>query len=196
MGTELSDVRGLPVDEAGIPKPLTQSLSQRDLEQHRAKVGMVCEMLSRKYDRFGWERMDSGMKALILTDFMDALQNYPLSEIREAARRCEARDPDRMPKESHIRREIQTARQRKADRVCPPSRPEPGPARIGIPSQEDAAKIMEAAGFTAKRFDAAKHNRMAVTWEQMEAQSERREMDPDEYMTADEIAAEDRRAAG
>ena len=48
-------------------------------------VAVELEALSKKLDRFGWER-DRGTAAQdrIILDWMDALQDYPLGEIRRA----------------------------------------------------------------------------------------------------------------
>lgn len=57
----------------------------------------------RKYDKFGWDRMDEAMRRLIRIDWLAALQDYPLDEVREACRLHTIEQPNKVPNEGHIR---------------------------------------------------------------------------------------------
>jgi hypothetical protein len=107
MTTELA-TRDLPKDEkTGLTLPLSASLTSQELAQHRAMVALELEVLAKKYDRFGWER-DRGSVAhdRMITDWMDAFQDYPLDEVRSACAAAVLENPNNMPNEGHIRAEI------------------------------------------------------------------------------------------
>lgn len=71
------------------------------------------EVLAKKMDRFGWERdRNSPAHDRMILDWMDALQDYPLDEIRAACRNAVAESPNKMPNEGHIAGQIMAARQR------------------------------------------------------------------------------------
>ena len=72
------------------------------------------EILAKKFDRFGWDR-DSGTAAQdgMIRDWMDALQDYPLDEVRAACRRAVIENPNKMPNEGHVVRQILKSRNAK-----------------------------------------------------------------------------------
>lgn len=89
------------------------------------------EVLAKKFDRFGWDR-DRGSAAhdRMVCDWMDALQDYPLDEVRAACRAAVLSNPNRMPNEGHVRAEIINARKRAAAQYrAPMAQPvlQPGP---------------------------------------------------------------------
>lgn len=189
MTTEVVDVRNLPTDKDGIPIPLTQSLTPPDLKAHRAGLGMLCEFLSRKHDRFGWDRMSKQLRGEIIRDFLAALQNYPMDEVREAARECEADNPNRMPNEQHIRAKI-IAKRGRISAMARARRVEEQEPRQAA-DQEAAREIMERAGFTPQRFAAVKHRPMATSAADLALPDAGQKMRREEYMTPEEIARED-----
>ena len=142
----------LPTDsKTGLTLPLSRSLGSQDLAKHRAMVAVEMEVLAKKFDRFGWER-DRGSAAhdRMLVDWMDALQDYPLDEVKAACRAAVLSNPNKMPNEGHIRAEIVKAR---AKVVQSRPRPEPEPrAQRGDPANAD--RIMREIGFTPRRFGA------------------------------------------
>ena len=81
---------------------LTKSLSPQDLDDHRRKVGILLEVMSRKMDRYGWDKMDSGVRTILRKDGMDALADYPLQEIQAARKQWVLENPSKMPNEGHI----------------------------------------------------------------------------------------------
>lgn len=108
------------------------------------------EVIAKKFDRFGWDRdMGTAAHDRIVTDWMDALQDYPLDEIRSACRSAIITNPNRMPNEGHILAEISKAR--RAVVAARPKVAEEEPPRERV-SAEAAAAILEQAGFTPKRF--------------------------------------------
>lgn len=108
------------------------------------------EILAKKFDRFGWER-DSGSAAQdgLIVDWMDALQDYPLDEVRAACRQAVLSNPNKMPNEGHVKAEIIKARARIV--AANPKRVEPEPAREPV-GRETANAILADAGFAPKRF--------------------------------------------
>lgn len=111
---------------------------------------MELEVLAKKFDRFGWER-DRGSYAQdqMKLDWMDALQDYPLDEVREACRQAVLDNPNKMPNEGHVRNQIIAARGRKLAAL-----PKPVEAYTprATPDPERANQIMREAGFAPKTF--------------------------------------------
>ena len=102
----------LPTDAAtGLILPLSKSLGLQVLAQHRAMVALELEVLAKKHDRFGWDRdRNSPAHDRLITDWMDALQDYPLDEIQAACRAAILDNPRMMPNEGHIVAKINEAR--------------------------------------------------------------------------------------
>lgn len=151
MTTEIATgAANLPTcDRTGLTLPLSKHLGSQDLAKHRAMLAMELEYLAKKYDRFGWERdRNTPAQDRQKLDFMDALQDYPLHEVRAACKAAVIAKPDRMPNEGHIVAQILKARKahvqsipRQVENVAPISRP----------SAERAMQIMKEAGFAVKR---------------------------------------------
>jgi hypothetical protein len=121
------------------------------LAKHKATLALELEVLAKKFDRFGWDR-DRGTSAQdrLVMDWMDALQDYPLDEVKAACRRAVIERPDKMPNEGHILALIQTKRRLTAKPmpVAPVQEP-PKPRRV---SPEAAAQIMARAGYKPRQF--------------------------------------------
>lgn len=134
----------------GLTLPLSKCLGLQDLAQHRAMVAVELEVLAKKMDRFGWERdRNSPAHDRMIVDWMDALQDYPLDEIRAACREAVKARPNSMPNEGHIMSEIMKARARFLLVNRPEQKPEPPRDR---PTAERAAEIMAEVGFRPKRM--------------------------------------------
>jgi len=139
-----------PKAENGLTLPLSRSLGSQDLAQHRAMVAVELEVLAKKMDRFGWERdRNSPAHDRLVIDWMDALQDYPLDEIRAACREAVLSRPNAMPNEGHIVTKIMEARARFL-RLAP-SQPKPELEREKV-SADRAAEIMAEVGFRPQRF--------------------------------------------
>lgn len=128
---------------------LSKSLGSQDLAKHRATVAFELEVVAKKVDRFGWDR-DRGTPAhdRLLTDWMDALQDYTIKEIRSACRQAVLDRPNSCPNEGHIRKIILRERadiRRSLPKPVEPQRPAPC-------DPETAARIVAELGFTPKKF--------------------------------------------
>jgi len=153
MTTALS--ASLPTDpKTGLTLPLTRSLASPDLAKHRAMIGIELEVLAKKFDRFGWERdRNSPSHDRIVSDWMDALQDYPLAEVRAACRACVVDDPKRMPNEGAVLGRIMDARRLHVAALPRPAEP-PRFSANAVPVQDRraaAARIFAETGF-AKRI--------------------------------------------
>jgi hypothetical protein len=113
-------------------------------------VAFELEVLAKKMDRFGWER-DRGTPAhdRLVTDWMDALQDYPLSEVQAACKAAVLSNPGKIPNEGHVSQQIQMARKRHVALTVDRDNSEPERERV---SAETAANILAAAGFGPKRM--------------------------------------------
>jgi len=125
-------------------------LDSRSLDKHRALVAIELEVLAKKFDRFGWDR-DLGTPAhdRLLIDWMDALCDYPLDEVRAACRVVVQGNPNKMPNEGHIKTQIVKARAKFVVKA-----PEPD-ANFQIASpeaRERMQKMIEDVGFAPKTF--------------------------------------------
>lgn len=88
----------------GQTPPLKTSQDSRASAKHRAMVGFELEVLAKKFDRFGWNRdMGTPVHDRLITEWMDALQEFPLDEVRAACREAVLQNPNRMPNEGHVR---------------------------------------------------------------------------------------------
>ena len=108
----LQKIQQYPKDAAtGLTLPLRRSLGLQDLDRHRAMIAFELEVLAKKLDKFGWER-DRGTPAhdRLMTDWMDALQDYPLAEVQTACKACVIHQPSRMPNEGDVLAKIMDAR--------------------------------------------------------------------------------------
>ena len=114
MTTELTTGNlSLPRDSAtGLILPLSRSLGSRALTEHSAMVALELEVMAKKMDRFGWER-DRGTAAhdRLVIDWMEALRDFPLDEVRAACREWVREYPRKMPNEGDIRALVMAARE-------------------------------------------------------------------------------------
>lgn len=115
-------------------------------------VALELEVLAKKLDRFGWER-DRGSAAhdRIVSDWMDALQDYPLGEVKDACREWVTVSPRKMPNEGDILGLIGKARRTAAARFKA-SNPQPEERPRERVTAEAAARILKNTPFQVKRF--------------------------------------------
>lgn len=151
MATEITTSGSYPKASNGLTLPLSRSLGSQELARHRAMVAVELEVLAKKMDRFGWERdRNSPAHDRLVIDWMDALQDYPLDEIRRAVSDAIQERPNSMPHEGHIlaaikkRRSLIVRYEKIASPPPPPERP-----RL---SAERAAEIMAEVGLRPKTF--------------------------------------------
>ena len=109
---------------------------------------MELEVLAKKMDRFGWERdRNSPAHDRMIIDWMDALQDFPIDEIRAACRAAVVENPNKMPNEGHVVGQIMSARAKAAaafKRTAMPARPQE-PERQPLTAEQRRA-IAVAAG--------------------------------------------------
>ena len=169
MSTEIA-YRHLPKAANGLTLPLRKSLGSQALTEHRAMLALELEVLSKKVDRFGWDRdRSSPAHDRLVIDWMDALQDYPLDEVRAACRAFIAGNPNKPPHEGNILSLIEAARVRflqEQARLKPPDSEPPRPEPV---SREVAREILNGVGFTPKRFGDVAAAPMANTFEEAEA---------------------------
>jgi hypothetical protein len=116
-----------------------QSISPQECAKHRAWIGVRVEAL---LDGYWQSRPGDLVKAEILADWMDALQNFTPDEIRRACRDyLSGPDCQRKPKPGDIRALVIKARQ--AVVASLPKQPEPEPNRS---QRADPAKIADIVG--------------------------------------------------
>lgn len=110
-------------------------------------LGFELEVAAKTFDRFGWER-DRGSKAQdrLMSDWMDCLQDYPLSEVKAAIAACGDEDPKRSPNHFQVRTQIHKARAKMVRR-----NPEPGSQRERA-SADFVEAEMKRVGFAPRRF--------------------------------------------
>lgn len=152
MGNEIAG-QGLPKGANGLTLPLSKSLGSRDLQEHRAMVAMEMEILAKKTDRFGWERdRNTPAHDRLILDWMGALQDFPLDEIRAAIKAAMDEKPGRTLNEREVLFQVHKGRARqlllqRALVKAPPQYPERRPA-----TAEEARNILEQYGFAPKRM--------------------------------------------
>lgn len=140
----------LPKAQNGLTLPLSKFFASQDLAKHRAMVALELEVMAKKMDRFGWERdRNSLVHDRLVTDWMDALQDFTLDEIRAACRQAVKARPNSMPNEGHILEQITKARTDFLRMNRPPVPPEPERKRV---DPETHAAILASVGFKPQRF--------------------------------------------
>lgn len=137
-----------------VPALLTKSLTQQELDKHRADLCLVMEVMVRKYDKFGWDRMEDGMRKLIRMDWLEALQDYPLNEVREACRIHTVEQPNKVPNEGHIKAIV--LRERAKQVAALPKPVEPERPRATPEQRAKANDILAQAGFRIRTPKAQK----------------------------------------
>ena len=127
---------------------LTKSLPPPELYKHRAMVGLRLEVLVRKTDKFGWDRMDPNVRTILRKDWMDALQDFTVEEIDEACREAIRANPDKCPNEGHIRQII--IRERSSIRAALPKPEVHQFVATEIPVEDRRAVVAEILGRVGK----------------------------------------------
>lgn len=170
MATEITMSGSYPKAANGLTLPLRKSLASPALTEHRAMLALELEVLSKKVDRFGWDRdRNSPAHDRLVIDWMDALQDYPLDEVRAACRAFIAGNPNKPPHEGHILALIEAARVKFLQDQARAKPPEPEPPRPAPISKEAAREIMDRVGFTPKRIGDIIAAPMANTFAEAEA---------------------------
>jgi hypothetical protein len=105
---------------------------------------MELEVLAKKFDRFGWDR-DRGSYAQErqLTDWMNALQDYPLVEVQAACAASVLSNPNKMPNEGHVKAKILAARRQATAAQPKPVEVTPERGAVSAEMKTRADDIME-----------------------------------------------------
>lgn len=139
---------------SGIKPLLTKSLPPHELDKHRADVCVVMEVMVRKHDKFGWDQMNAGMRQMIREDWLAALADYPVDEVRTACRMHTQEQPSKVPNEGHIKAII-TRERAKILAALPKQRPvEPERVEPSAASKARVDAIVAELG-TSKRVGGA-----------------------------------------
>lgn len=92
----------LPAITAKLP-PMTpidrSSLGPSDLERHRAEILLSVETVLEGYWR---NDMPKGLRAAVLADWCDELEEWPINSIRGALRKHRNEHPNKKPNPGHI----------------------------------------------------------------------------------------------
>ena len=131
---------------------LTKSLGSSELSRHHANIAIELEVLSKKFDRYGWDRDRSKpSQDRLVEDWITALQDFTLEEVRGACREAVENNPNKMPNEGHIKKIVLANRTRYlrfGQPVAKPVASQEAPPRVLV-TQERAQAILEAAGLEA-----------------------------------------------
>lgn len=99
------------------------------------------EVVSRKADRFGWDRMSGVVKDELLTDWAAVLEPFPLDEIKAACRAALEINPKRCPNEFEIKTLIEAERGKRLDRIT--AQNTPAQRRTGTPHLAETAQFKD-----------------------------------------------------
>ena len=146
MATEMTTRAAIASQVGPLPNGLTPLLSKhlgsQDLAKHKATLGLELEVLAKKFDRFGWDR-DRGTAAQdrLVLDWMDALKDYPLDEVRNACKAAVLSNPNKMPNEGHVIAQIEKARAAFLAKQPKPIEA-PKPERVVSDAQRETANVL------------------------------------------------------
>jgi hypothetical protein len=113
-------------------------------------IAVELEVMAKKYDRFGWDRdRNTPVHDRLVMDWIAALRDFPLDEVRAACAAWVRDKPRQMPNEGDIRGKVIEAR---AERVAAQRRAPPPPVESPRVSREAAAAIMAASGYGPRKM--------------------------------------------
>jgi hypothetical protein len=117
-------------------------------------LAVELEVVSVKVDRFGWGQMNDTLRKRLRQDWVDALQDFALSEVQDACRVALGGNQKDAVNEEKIKAMVVADRARRLLAIPKPPEPE---RKIERPDAEARARIAaELLGsFTPKRMDAA-----------------------------------------
>jgi len=137
---------GLATPASSLPSPTprwTQSLSPQAIQDHRATIAFEVELILAGY----WQTYPPPqIKAGIIADWCDALQDWTLEQCVWALRRWRNANPDRRPNPGHILASMVDARARKIYASIPKPEQPPEPPRIRVTAERVAAICAEIYG--------------------------------------------------
>lgn len=125
-----------------------QSLSQDQLDAHRRAIAFDVEVI---LDGYWKDRPPENVKAGILADWADTLEDWTQEQILYALRKWRNENPSRKPNPGHILGILKMMRGKAEVKRNPPA-PAPQIERQRA-TKTEAVAIMENAGFAPKRFN-------------------------------------------
>jgi len=138
------------IETCSLPAPTPryrQSLLPHELAAHRAKIAFNVEIILQGY----WDSQPPAqVKAGILADFADSLDDWTLEQVVFALRKWRNEFPNKKPNPGHIKEVLLDLRGRaEVKRMPVPDRPQ-DPDRVTAAAATD---ILALAGFGPKRMD-------------------------------------------
>lgn len=131
------------------PTPqLTRSMSQGEQDAHRARIAFDVEVI---LDGYWKDRPPENVKAGILADWADTLEDWTQDQILYALRKWRNETPSRKPNPGHILGILKMMRGKAEVNRNPPA-PAPQIERQRA-TPEEAAAILSNAGYAPKRFN-------------------------------------------
>lgn len=136
---------------------LTKTLTPSQLQSHGSQVELRLEIVSRKYDRFGWDQISKEVRTILKADWTASLLNYSTDEIDAAIRKYVDDVKNRKaPHEGQVKAIIIANRQRAV--AAQPKAQEPDTPPADVITAERRQEIMAEVGFRgsigAKSFNA------------------------------------------
>jgi|AntRauTorckE5430_2_1112549.scaffolds.fasta_scaffold11194_3 hypothetical protein len=122
-------------------------MSRDEQDAHRARIAFDVEVI---LDGYWKDRPPENVKAGILADWADTLEDWTQEQILYALRKWRNENPSRKPNPSHILGILKMMRGKAEVKRNPPA-PAPQIERQRA-TKTEAAAIMENAGFAPKRF--------------------------------------------
>ena len=122
-----------------IPHPTprhAQSLSPQDLSEHRQKIAFDVEVI---LDGYWKDRPADALKAGIMADWMDTLQDWSHEQVVYGLRKWRNENPSKKPNPGHVLAILKQARGAKVARTAQRA---PEPAQLPRVTPEAAAEIM------------------------------------------------------
>jgi hypothetical protein len=144
MATEIIKAAGLPT----VTPQHAQSLSPQKLQEHRAAIAFDVEVILDGY----WDsRPPDHIKAGILADWSDALQDWTGEQVLWALRKWRNDNPSKKPNPGHI---LAICKAKRGARVAAEMRQEEtAPEPKTKVTKEQAEAILADAGFSVKRMN-------------------------------------------
>ncbi|MBV7396849.1 hypothetical protein [Mameliella sediminis] len=131
---------------------MSKSLDSQGIKEHRALLAVELEVMAKKMDRFGWEpERGTAAHDRLMTDWMDALQDFTLEEVKSACKKWVRNNPRKMPNEGDILNLIGIQRQEEIAEYKAKNPPPEEPRKERV-SPERAKQILEEIGFRPQRF--------------------------------------------
>ena len=119
---------------------MRQHLGSLALAKHKATLIIELDALAAKYNRYGWDDPEKQpIWDRVKSDWMEALQDYPLSEVQAACAASVLSNPNKMPNEGHVKAQIIAARQKAVSAQPKPFKvtPERGPVSADMKARAD-----------------------------------------------------------